>query len=109
MSGRRGAVFTAAVCLVSLQAYACSTEVCENNDSIFQKAYNYPVPWWVVYPADVPTVANTALTLRSALITSNEDFAQQVLLGMARNQSQAIAKSIGEPLSPSRSVHLSCL
>ena len=91
----------ATVCLLSLQAWGCAgDEHCDVGNSVFQQKYNYPSPWWVVYPADVPSVANTALTLRSALTTSYEDFAQQIILAIARNQTQAIAKSIGASLCP---------
>ena len=55
-------------------------------------------------PSDVPQVANTALTLRSALTTSYEDFAQQILMAVAQNKTTDIAKSIGK-LSPSLSSH----
>ena len=58
--------------------------------------FQYPIPWWVVQPSEVPLVANTALTLRSALTTSYEDFAQQILIAVAKNQTTEIAKSIGK-------------
>jgi len=94
------------VCLLSLQAWGCAGEEdCEVGNSLFQRKYNYPAPWWVVYPADVPSVANTALELRSALITSFEDFAQEIILAVARNQTQAIAKSIGTPPPPPTHTH----
>ncbi len=84
------------VCLLCLQIPESLGQECEAGNSLFQKQYNYPYPWWVVYPADVPGVANRALVLRSALVTSEEAFAEQVILGIARNQTQAIAKSIGK-------------
>ena len=83
--------------LLSLQVLTCTGQLtCNAGNSLFQKKYNYPSPWWVVYPADVPSVANTALVLRSALVTSEEAFAEMIILAIARNQTQAIAKSIGE-------------
>lgn len=89
----------ATLCLICLQRAHSQDTQCDAGNSLFQRKYNYPYPWWVVYPADVPGVANRALTLRSALITSEEAFAEQVILGIARNQTQAIAKSIGKTVS----------
>ena len=86
----------ATLCLLCLQLVQGQPPACGAGNSLFQRQYNYPYPWWVVYPADVPGVANRALTLRSALVTSEEAFAEQVILGIARNQTQAIAKSIGD-------------
>ena len=90
------------ICLFCLQIPQSQGQECAVGNSLFLKQYNYPYPWWVVYPADVPGVANRALTLRSALVTSEEAFAEQVILGIARNQTQAIAKSIGASLPQTR-------
>ena len=88
-------LIAASLCLLCLQRAYGQDAQCDAGNSLFSKKYNYPYPWWVVYPADVPGVANRALTLRSALVTSEEAFAEQIILGIARNQSQDIAKSIG--------------
>lgn len=96
VSARLLVVGTLVGCLgLHFQTAGADAGGCTVGDSLFQKKYYYPYVWWVVYPADVPGVANTALTLRSALTSSPESFAEQVLLGIARNQSQDIAKSIG--------------
>ena len=55
------------------------------NNSVFNKGNYYPVPWWAVASSDVPAIASNALILRQNTITPNE-FAQNVVLGIANNQ-----------------------
>lgn len=66
------------------------------NISIFNKGNYYPTPWWAVAPTDVNTIASNALILRQNTITPN-DFAQNVVLGIANNQRDEVGTAAALP------------
>lgn len=75
---------------------ACAAVGAAYDESIFSSANNYPRVWYTLLKGDIPTVANNGLILRQNSITPN-DFAQNVVLGLANGQRNQASAGVRAP------------
>ena len=79
--------------------YCLPTSKAAYNDSIFNAGNYYPGVWWSVAKTDVPAIASNALILRQNTIEP-DNFAKNVILGIANNQRDAVSDLTASELLP---------